>query len=140
MGIDVAIEDEARGSTIQIDLRGGQKGRRRTDGGLVNSGYILDILGIKQEIQIRSWQAVLRMAVTEPFEWEMDTWYTMKLKVEQQGDKAMIYGKVWKRDEDEPAEWTITAEDPLPIRNGAPAVQAYSPASMYFDNLQITSN
>ncbi|REJ82194.1 MAG: serine/threonine protein kinase [Acidobacteria bacterium] len=126
--------------TVTVDLMGNQQGRRRTDGGVVAGGYILDLLGVKQEIQIRSWQAVLRMAVTQPFEWEMGVWYTMKLRVETSPEEARIFGKVWKRGEAEPAEWTITAVDPLPISKGAPALQAYSPASMYFDNLRITAN
>jgi hypothetical protein len=132
--------DDWNNYTVTVDLMGNQKGRRRTDGGVVAGGYILDLLGVKQELQIRSWQAVLRMAVTVPFEWEMGTWYTMKLRVETNSEMAKVLGKVWKRGEAEPTEWSITATDPLPIQSGAPAVQAYSPASMYFDNLEIVAN
>lgn len=126
--------------TITADVRGGQERRRKTDGGLINSGYILDLFGIDQKLEIRSWTAELRMAKSVPFEWEMDVWYTMKMRVDQFPDKAVIYGKVWKRGEPEPDEWTITAEDTRPVRRGAPGVQAYSPASFYFDNVRIESN
>lgn len=128
------------GYTITADVRGGQERRRKTDGGLINSGYILDLYGIDQKLEIRSWTAELRMAKSVPFEWEMNVWYTMKMRVEQFDDKAVIYGKVWKRGEAEPAEWTITAEDPHPVRRGAPGVQAYSPASFYFDNVRVEPN
>lgn len=131
--------------TIEADVQGNQKGRRRTDVGVINSGYILDLLGNSQKLQIRSWTAVLRMAETIPFEWEMGAWYRMKLRVDQQtaadgSAMALVRGKVWLRGEAEPDEWTITAEDPLPVANGAPGLLAYSPASAYFDNVTITAN
>ncbi|HVS65695.1 MAG TPA: PQQ-binding-like beta-propeller repeat protein [Thermoanaerobaculia bacterium] len=126
--------------TIQVDFKATQAGRRRPDAGLINQGYILDLKGVKQELEIRSWQAVLRMAVQVPFEWEMDTWYTMEFRVDQQGDKALVRGKVWPRGQPEPADWNITAEDPQPSRAGAPGIQGYSPASIFYDNLEVTVN
>ena len=126
--------------TIQAEMRGGQERRRKTDGGLINSGYELDLQGVGQKLQIRSWAAVLRMAETIPFEWEMDKWYVLKLRVDTDEEKALVRGKVWPKGEPEPDEWTITAEDPLPVRFGAPGIQAYSPASIYFDNVTITVN
>ena len=80
------------------------------------------------------------MAKEVEFAWDMDTWYTMKLRVDQMEGKALIRGKVWKRGVSEPAEWTITAEDPNPVTSGAPGLLAYSPASFYFDNVSITKN
>lgn len=126
--------------TIEADVRNAQKGRRRSDSGLINSGYILDLLGIHQQLQIRSWSAQLRVEQKVDFEFEMDRWYRMKLQVEAQGDTATIRGKVWPRDEEEPADWTITAEDPHPIRNGSPGLLGYSPAVVSYDNVRITSN
>ena len=60
------------------------------------------------------------MAKTIDFSWDTDVWYTMKMMVEVLDDKAVIRGKVWRAGEMEPAEWTITAEDPLPNREGEP--------------------
>jgi len=126
------------GYTVQADVQGTQQGRRRPDVGLINSGYVLDIQGNHQRIQVRSWAAMLRMAKTEDFAWDMDAWYTMKMRVDQQGGKAVIRGKVWKRGDPEPAEWTITAEDPLPIAQGSPGLYAYSPVEVQFDNVKVT--
>ncbi len=126
--------------TVEADIRGGQKGRRKTDGGVVNSGYFLDLLGIDQVLEVKSWTAERRMAVKVPFAWDMDVWYRMKMRVEQHPGKAMIFGKVWKKGSPEPTEWTLTAEDPYPVVQGAPGLQAYSPASFYFDNLLVTKN
>ena len=126
--------------TIQADVRLSQKGRRKSDAGMINSGYILDLLGIHQRLQIRSWSAQLRVESAADFEVEMDHWYTMKLQVESDDDEARIRGKVWARGADEPADWTVTAVDPHPIRNGSPGLLGYSPSVVSYDNVLITPN
>ncbi len=126
--------------TIQADVRLSQKGRRKSDAGMINSGYILDLLGIHQRLQIRSWSAQLRVESAADFEVEMDQWYTMKLQVESDDDEARIRGKVWARGADEPADWTVTAVDPHPIRNGSPGLLGYSPSVVSYDNVLITPN
>jgi hypothetical protein len=123
--------------TIQIDLLGTKNKRRKPDMGLVAQRYTLDMQGNHQRLQIRSWASDLRMAKTIDFTWEIDVWYTMKMKVETTEEKATIYGKVWKRGEAEPADWTITAEDPLPNRMGSPGIYGYSAAEIYYDNLKV---
>ncbi len=126
--------------TIQADIRLSQQGRRKSDAGLINSGYILDVLGIHQRLQIRSWSAMLRVEETVDIEVGMDRWYTMKLEVESDDDEARIRGKVWPQGADEPADWTVTAVDPHPIRNGSPGLLGYSPAVVSYDNVLITPN
>ena len=84
--------------------------------------------------------AELRMAEEMPFEWEMDTWYRMKLMVVSGPEKAVVRGKVWPRDEPEPEAWTMTAEDPLPIQGGSPGLVSYTPVDAYYDNIQVTVN
>lgn len=126
--------------TVQADLRGGVKGRKRPDLGLINSGYHMDLMGNHQKIQLRGWASELRLEKSVPFPWEPDVWYTMKFRVDQQGDKALLRGKVWRRGEPEPQEWTITAEDPQPVRQGSPGIYGYSAAEIYYDNLQVTGN
>ena len=126
--------------TIQSDLLGTAQGRRRPDMGLSNSGYTMDLMGAHQKIQLRSWASDLRVEKSVPFPWDPDIWYTMKLRVDQQGDKALVRGKVWKKGEPEPAEWTITAEDPHPIRQGSPGLYGYSPVDIHYDNVKVTVN
>ncbi|HYO13234.1 MAG TPA: PQQ-binding-like beta-propeller repeat protein [Thermoanaerobaculia bacterium] len=126
--------------TIQADLRGKFQGRKRPDLGLINSGYTMDLMGAHQKIQLRSWSSDLRVEKSVPFPWEADTWYTMKFRVDQQGDKALVRGKVWKKGEAEPADWTVTVEDPHPIRQGSPGLYGYSPVEIYYDNVKVTVN
>ena len=122
---------------IQVDLMGTRNKRRLPDLGLIANRYTLDMQGRHQRLQIRSWASDLRMAKTIDFAWEMDVWYTMKMMVEIMDDKAIIHGKVWRASESEPAEWTITAEDPLPNREGSPGIYGYSATEIYYDNLKV---
>lgn len=122
---------------IQIDLMGTRDKRRLPDMGLIANRYTLDMQGRHQRLQIRSWASDLRMAKTIDFAWDTDVWYTMKMKVEVIDDKAVISGKVWRTGEQEPDEWTITAEDPLPNSEGSPGIYGYSPAIIYYDNLKV---
>ena len=82
----------------------------------------------------------LRLVRKIDFTWEPDTWYTMKLKVVTDEDKAIVSGKVWKRGTPEPKEWTLTVEDTQPERSGTPALIAYSPVEVYYDNLKVWEN
>ena len=122
---------------IQVDLMGTKNKRRLPDMGLIANRYTLDMQGRHQRLQIRSWASDLRMAQTIDFAWETDVWYTMKMMVEIMDDKAIIRGKVWRTGESEPEAWTITAEDPLPNREGSPGIYGYSPADIYYDNLKV---
>lgn len=122
---------------IQVDLMGTKNKRRLPDMGLIANRYTLDMQGRHQRLQIRSWASDLRMAKTIDFPWDTDVWYTMKMMVEIIDDKAVIRGKVWRRSESEPADWTITAEDPLPNREGSPGIYGYSATVIYYDNLKV---
>lgn len=125
------------GYTIQADLMGTQKRRVRSDVGLISHRYTLDLIGNHQRLQVRSWASDLRMAKTVDFAWNVDTWYTMKLKVDQENGRAIVRGKVWERGRPEPEAWTIEAEDPLPFREGSPGLYGYSPTNVYYDNLKV---
>ena len=132
------------GYTIQGDLRGGKSGRRYTDVGLLNSGYTVELQGAHQRLKVGSWAAENRMAVQQDFAWEMDVWYTLKVRVDIEGEgdsaKAIVRAKVWKRGDDEPSDWTITAEDPHPVHHGSPGLYTFAPVDAYFDNIQVTAS
>ena len=128
------------GYTVQADVMSTQKGRRRPDIGLINSGYTLDLQGNHQRIEVRSWAAELRMAERFPFAWEPDTWYTLKLRVDTNNNQALIRGKIWERGEEEPDAWTVTVEDSEPVGQGSPGIIGYSPIDIFFDNVQVMEN
>ena len=124
--------------TVQADVMGTQGKRNRPDAGLIAQRYTLDLMGNHQRLQVRSWAADLRMARTIDFPWEMDVWYTMKMRVDVEDGVAIVKGKVWERGTVEPAPWTITATDPLPNLTGSPGIYGYSAAPLYYDNVVVS--
>jgi hypothetical protein len=78
------------GYTVEADLLFTKQGRRAGDLGLLDQGYTLDLMGKKQQLQLRTWAAELEKSVTLPFPADPDTWYHMKLRVETQGDKGTV--------------------------------------------------
>jgi outer membrane protein assembly factor BamB len=128
------------GYTIVGDLMATGTGDRLPDMGFINCGYTLEMMGVHQLLELRSWDSARRVYVSLPFAWEVDVWYRVKLEVTTDGSAATIRGKVWKRGTPEPAEWSITQVDPHPIRSGSPGLSGYSPSTVYFDNIEVTSN
>jgi len=126
--------------TIQADLMAEQVGRKLGDVGLINSGYTVDLMGSHQQIQVRSWDSELRASKEVPFPWQPGTWYTMKVAVRSEGGKGVVRAKVWPRGQPEPDTWTLVAEDPLPIAQGSPGLYGYSPAPVYYDNVEVTKS
>jgi outer membrane protein assembly factor BamB len=128
------------GYTVESDVMFTRQGRRAGDVGIVNQGYTLDVMGKKQELQLRTWASELEKSVTMPFAAEPGAWYRMKLQVDVAGDEGTVRGKVWKKDTPEPAGWTIMLKDPLPVRSGAPGVYGDSVTDLYWDNLTVRAN
>jgi hypothetical protein len=133
--------------TIQADVYAGDtKNKVPTtklpDMGVVNQRYTLALEG-SQRLQIRSWVSLQedRFAKTIPFEWQANTWYTVKLRSENKDGGAFLQGKVWKTGEAEPEAWTIEGTDALPNTVGSPGLFGNSTdAEFYVDNVVVTAN
>lgn len=128
--------------TIQGDFYATGAVDSRPDMGLINQRYTLDLMG-KGQLQIRSWtpRLELRFAKTMPYDWSPGQWYTLKFRSETHADGVTLRGKVWKRGEAEPAEWTIEATDKTPNRNGSPGLFGNSSvAEFYIDNVEVSAN
>jgi outer membrane protein assembly factor BamB len=118
------------------------------DMGIVANRYTLMLAGNIQKLRIVSWSALPRVDETISWAWKPGVWYRMKLTVETRGDTAVIRGKVWPRDQAEPAEWTIETTDSRPNTEGCPALYGYvtgitdvAPGNdIYYDNVRVTSN
>jgi outer membrane protein assembly factor BamB len=128
------------GYTIEIDLRATKKGRKMPDFGLINGGYTLDLMGNHQKLQIRSWASELAYSQDLAFPWEADVWYRMKLRVDVEAGQSVAHGKVWKKAEPEPADWTITYADKGRITSGAPGIYGDSSVDIDYDNLTVVVN
>ena len=62
------------------------------DLGLINQRYTMDLKGASQQLEIRTWGTVLRMAETIPYEWQPGEWYTMKMSVTLEDGNAIVHG------------------------------------------------
>jgi len=129
------------GYTVEADVRGREQRRQRGDVGLINQRYGLVLFGNGQKLELHPWQAADEMTVRVPFAWKVDTWYRMKLRVDNQGDgTTRVRGKVWPVGEPEPAAWTIEKIDRIPHRTGSPGIYADGISDVYFDNISVYPN
>ncbi len=126
--------------TIQADLMGTQEGRRRGDLGLINSGYTAELQGNYRRLYVYSWISEDRMAQKIDFDWDPGVWYTMKLQVDPGPESTAVRVRVWRRGDAEPADWTLTIDDPLRIQRGSPGLSGNATTPLYFDNLEIKAN
>jgi len=139
--------------TIQSDVLGRQVDGNLPDMGIGANRYTMLLEGKrdadskKRTIMLASWNYSNEYRVVKqvPFDWNPDTWYRMKLTVDLQKDKGIIRGKVWPADKPEPAEWTMVFEDPMPNREGAPALYGYAPGIVagteaLYNNVSVTPN
>jgi outer membrane protein assembly factor BamB len=129
------------GYTVESDVRGREQRRQRGDVGLINQRYGLVLFGNGQKLELHPWQAADEMTMRVPFQWKPDTWYRMKLRVDNRPDgTTQVRGKVWPTGEAEPAAWTIEKIDKIPHRNGSPGIYADGISDVYFDNISVYAN
>ena len=127
--------------TVESDVRGREQRRQRGDVGLINQRYGLVLFGNGQKLELHPWQAADEMTARVPFAWKPDTWYRMKLRVDNRPDgTAQVRGKVWPTGEPEPAAWTIEKIDRIAHHEGSPGIYADGISDVYFDNIRVYAN
>lgn len=128
--------------TVEADVRGLEMRRQRGDVGLINQRYVLMLFGNNQKLELQPWQAANEMTVSvADVSWPLNTWYRMKLRVQNRPDGTTIaQGKVWPRDQAEPAAWIIEKIDRIPHRAGAPGLYGDGISDVFFDNFKVYRN
>lgn len=127
--------------TIEADVRAPEKRRQMGDVGVTAQRYTLVLFGNNQQLELYSWQPETHRNVTVPFSWKPDTWYHLKLRVENTADgKARIRGKAWPTSDSEPDAWLIDRVDPIANREGSPGLFGDATYGVFFDNLKVTAN
>jgi outer membrane protein assembly factor BamB len=128
--------------TIQGDVQLVDENGKLSDVGLINSGYYMTIRGQIQKLRIDSWPSHdYRTHEMIDVKVEPGTWYTMKLSVVPNGGTAAVRGKLWKRGDAEPENWTIEMVDHAPNLHGSPGLYGHaSDAEIYLDNIEVTPN
>lgn len=132
---------DTSGYTVQADVRAIERRRQMGDAGVVAQRYELVLFGNNQRVELRSWQIEPKRTFAKPFAWKADTWYRMKLQVENLPDgKARARGKVWPASEAEPSDWLIEWTDPIGNRRGSAGIFCDSANEVFFDNIKVTPN
>ena len=127
--------------TVEADVKGVEMRRQRGDVGLINQRYGLVLFGNAQKLELHPWQAADEMTVRVPFEWAVNTWYRMKLRVDTQPDgTTLVRGKVWPAGKPEPTAWTIQKSDRIGHQKGAPGIYGDGISDVMFDNLRVYKN
>ncbi len=125
--------------TIQADVMSDGNRRKMSEVGVINQHYLIVLKGNDQKIEINSNQERLRVA--RDFKWAPKVWYRLKARVDQNPDgSAIVRAKAWKRDEAEPADWTIEVPHKTAHQQGAPGLFGFSPQDMrvFIDNVEVT--
>ena len=127
--------------TIEADVRGTTRRRQMSDIGVTAQRYSLVLYGNAQRLKLEPWEPETERTATVPFSWKADTWYHLKLRVENTPDgKVRARGKAWPTGEAEPEAWMIDKTDPIGNRQGAPGLFVDAEFGAYLDNLKIVAN
>ncbi|MFN0170441.1 MAG: PQQ-binding-like beta-propeller repeat protein [Bryobacteraceae bacterium] len=124
---------------VEGDIFATEKRRQMGDAGVIAQRYALILFGNHQRLELESWQPETERTIRKPFAWKPNTWYRLKLEVQNLADgKTRARGKAWPVAEAEPADWTVEKVDAIPNREGSPGVYADAPFEVYFDNLKVS--
>ncbi len=128
--------------TMEADIRMTERRRQMGDAGIVAQRYALMIFGSQGTLELQPWQPETQRTVKVPVEWKKDTWYRLKLRVEnaKDGKTAKVQGKAWIASEPEPDKWTVEMVDPIPNLKGAAGLFADTQFGAYYDNIKIYPN
>lgn len=127
--------------TVEADMMAPERRRQLGDGGIFAQRYGLVLFGNGQRVELQPWQPETKRTVSVKFAWQKDTWYRLKLRVENlPGGGVRARGKVWKRGEPEPEAWLVERTDPLGEREGSPGIFGDAQFGVYYDNLKVTAN
>ena len=107
------------------------------DAGVTAQRYTLVLFGNNQQLELE-FVAARNHAQRDacPFAWKPDTWYRLKLRVENTADgKTRIRGKAWPAAEAEPAAWLIDRVDPDSQPAGKPRTFLATPPTACFSTI-----
>ncbi|HEX7316249.1 MAG TPA: PQQ-binding-like beta-propeller repeat protein [Pyrinomonadaceae bacterium] len=127
--------------TVEADILATTRRRQVGDAGVLAQRYSLTLFGNAQKVELTPWQPEVTRAVDVPFAWKIDTWYRVKLRVDNlPNGQVRARGKVWPADAPEPEAWLIERTDPIGNRQGSPGIFGSALAEIYFDNLKVYAN
>jgi hypothetical protein len=133
--------NDAHDYTVEADVIATERRRQMGDAGVIAQRYALVLFGNAQKLELHPWQANPARTVEVPFAWKPETWYRVKLRVENKNDgTTAVRGKAWPTAEPEPQAWSIDYVDKMPHRQGAAGIYADASAEIFVDNVKVTAN
>ena len=127
--------------TFMADVRAPERRRQMADVGITAQRYSLVLYGTSQQLKIEPWEPETARTVKAPFEWKPDTWYRLKIRVENMTEgRVRVQGKAWPVGQPEPAAWMVERIDPIGNRSGAPGLFLDAQFGVYLDNFSISAN
>ena len=127
--------------TFEADVRAAERRRQLGDIGITAQRYSLILYGTAQKLKIEPWEPETARTVTADFAWKADTWYRLKLRVENMPNgQVRVQGKAWPKGDQEPAAWTIEKTDPIGNREGAPGFFIDAQFGAHIDNVSLSRN
>jgi outer membrane protein assembly factor BamB len=127
--------------TFEADVRAPERRRQMGDVGVTAQRYSLVLYGTTQRLKIEPWEPETSRTVSVPFTWKPDTWYHLKLRVENLPNGSVrAQGKAWAVGEPEPAAWQLERIDPIGNREGSAGLFLDAQFGAYLDNFSITAN
>ncbi len=128
--------------TMEADVMLENNKRTKGEVGLINQRYVIMLNGNSGEIEINSNHERLKEA--REFAISPKVWYHLKSRVDVAADgSGVIRGKAWKRDEAEPAEWTIEVKHANAHKQGAPGIFGFAlqgKVPVFIDNIKVSPN
>ena len=89
--------------TMEAEIRMVERRRQMGDAGIVAQRYALMVFGSQGTLELQPWQPETERTQRVKVDWKKDTWYRLKLRVENGKDgKTRIFGKSWAVVEAEP--------------------------------------
>jgi len=127
--------------TMEADVRTPTRRRQQGDVGITAQRYSLVLYGNAQRLKLEPWEPETKRTMSVPFAWKADTWYRLKLRVENLANgEVRARGKAWPAGEVEPPDWMIDKTDPIGNREGAPGFFIDAQFGAYIDNLSLSPN
>ena len=127
--------------TFMADVRAPERRRQMADVGITAQRYSLVLYGTAQQLKIEPWEPETARTVKAPFEWKPDTWYRLKIRVENMTEgRVRVQGKAWPVGQPEPAAWMVERIDPIGNRSGSPGLFLDAQFGVYLDNFSISAN
>ena len=127
---------------FEADVRLTERRRQMGMVGIVAQRYALMMMGTQGTLELQPWEPETKRTVSAPVEWKGNTWYRLKLRVQNEpdGKSTRVQGKAWLATDTEPAAWMIDKVDTMPNLKGAPGMFADAENGVWIDNIKITPN